>query len=115
MFKTNKVVKDKPIKYVNWQKNLTFEEDKLVQEIEDVYINKANQTEQSNNNPFGHQKSTKKFEKKIKNLKLKRIQNEESCYLKIVEMNHFEKLNVYNDSYPFLRQRKFLYIIYLYL
>ncbi len=70
-----------------------------------MYINKSLNSENDIDNglEFNDNSGNEKFDKKLKNLKLKRIQNEESCYLKIIEMNDFEKLNAYTDKYPFIK------------
>ena len=40
--------------------------------------------------------------------------DEDNCYLRVSEMNYFEKIRVYADKYPFLSIRMKLWYIYMY-
>lgn len=43
----------------------------------------------------------------------KRMVDDDNCYLRVSEMNYFEKIKVYADSYPLLNVRLQLWYIYM--
>lgn len=54
----------------------------------------------------------RKHQSKISRLISHRISNDDDTYLQVTEMTQFEKVKVYNDKYPLLRIRKFIWICY---
>ena len=101
-------------------KNLTFEDDEAFKELDELYqTNKkekmrkrAKKRDKINSSNISEEKVDPNFERKLRNLNIQRLKNEENCYLKIVEMGSFEYLRHYTDRYPLLKIRKA--IMYLY-
>lgn len=118
--KKKTVAPHQPVLQRNASRNLTFEDDEAFRELDDLYEIKNDMKLQRRNKQLADTRSfviseervDPVFDKKLKNLNIQRIKHEDGCYLRIVEMNDFESLEVYTDRFPLLRIRKALMYLY---